>query len=149
MNQRYAPNSFWRLRTVQSKILAKMTKWSIYKLQPGFWDFPYKTLTFIRTHIFVSDFKMLYLQKYETDFKSLDVLESRKCVCSSQKHLFCTILVFWTEKVISFKKLGFISRKHLVDISKNSTTACSIITNYEMKYQVLENALFTGFQSLC
>ena len=52
--------------------------------------------------------------------KSLGVLESRKCVCSSQKHLFCTILVFWTEKVTSFKKLWFISRKHLVDISKNS-----------------------------
>ena len=67
-NELPTPSDGWE-RSNQS-CLAKMTKWSIYKLQSGFWDFPYKTLTFYRTYIFLSDFKMLYLQKYETDFKN-------------------------------------------------------------------------------
>ena len=69
-NELPTPSDGWE-RSNQS-CLAKMTKWSIYKLQSGFWDFPYKPLHLFRIlwWYFFSNFKMPYLHEYCTDSKN-------------------------------------------------------------------------------
>ena len=65
-------NIVWASRTMRPKLATHYVSWTFIEFQSGFWDFPYKTLASYRTYIFLSDLKMPYLQKYETNFKNVE-----------------------------------------------------------------------------